>query len=49
MKIQLYPPFNTLEGDVVELHLEREMTLEGFCDLFVRHFPVLKDFLPPQT
>ena len=46
MKIKFFPPFHALGGDVVELNLDREMTLEDFCLFLLAKFPKLLDFLP---
>ena len=46
MKIKFSPPFHALGGEVVELNLEREMTLQEFCLLLLDRFPKLSDFLP---
>lgn len=48
MKIRLYPPFDALGADIVELHFEREMTLHEFCEFLVSHIPRLSDFLPQK-
>jgi len=37
-----------LGGEIVELHLARELPLQEFCDLFVAQFPILLDFLPQR-
>ena len=46
MKIKFFPPFHVVGGDVVELSLDREMTLQEFCLLLLDRFPKLSDFLP---
>ncbi len=46
MKIKFFPPFHVVGREVVELNLEREMTLQEFCPLLLAAFPKLSDFLP---
>ncbi len=46
MKIRLFPPFDKLGGDIVELSLPREMTLREFSATLAERFPGVLDFLP---
>ncbi len=48
MKIRLYPPFQVLGGDIIEMHIEKELTLQEFCASLANHFPRVLDFLPPN-
>jgi len=46
LKIRFYPPFHILGGDLIDIHIENEMTLHEFSHFLVNRFPQLLDFLP---